>query len=125
MRNFYEETVVAIYEVAGKTIEDIKYITLGDFEYSLAYIDWDKFAEFAKQIEYNPTIEAEPVISPAIRIGGDNWYMFRTVVKGKERWDSIGLNGNEKAIVEDPSDLINGYVKHKDSKRYKFIDLEK
>lgn len=126
MRNFYDETVVAIYELAGKTISDIEYITMGDFENELTPIDWDTFVHLAKQLEYNPKLEGEPIVSPAIRIGGKNWYMFRTIKEGIECWSSIERNDDDEGHVDmDPFDLINFYLpRGENSDRYKFIDVE-
>ena len=125
MRNFYDETVVAIYELAGKTISDIEYITMGDFENELTPIDWDTFVHLAKQLEYNPKLEGEPIVSPAIRIGGKNWYMFRTIKEGIECWSSIERNDDEGHVDMDPFDLINFYLpRGENSDRYKFIDVE-
>lgn len=126
MRNFYNETVKALYE-SGRTIEDVKYIIGMDFEGSYANADWDLFSKMAKQIEYNPIFKSEPVISPAIHIGGDKWYMYRTVVKGKECWQMCGLlNDSDEAEFDDPSELLNNYDFHneKNNESYRFINLE-
>lgn len=127
MKNFYDETVVAIYEFAGKTFKDIEYITMGDFENELTPIDWDTFVHLAKQLEYNPKLEGEPIVSPAIRIGGKNWYLFRTIKNGIECWSSIERNDDDEGNVDmDPFDLINFYLPRgeNNSERYKFIDVE-
>lgn len=125
MKNFYDETVVAIYELAGKTISDIEYITMGNFENDLTPIDWDTFAHLAKYLEYNPKVEGEPIVSPAIRIGGKNWYMFRTMKEGMECWSNIETTVDEEYADLDPFDLINFYLpRGENSERYKFIDVK-
>lgn len=127
MRNFYDETVVAIYELAGKTISDIEYITMGNFENDLTPIDWDTFVHLAKQLEYNPKVEGEPIVYPAIRIGGKNWYLFRTIKNGIECWSSIETDYDEEHehVDLDPFDLINFYLpRSEDNERYKFIDVK-
>lgn len=126
MKNFYNETVVAIYELAAKTNSDIEYITIGDFENKLTPIDWDTFANLANQLEYNPKVKGEPIVSPAIRIGGKNWYMFRTIKDGIECWSSIDSNDDEEEHVDlDPFNLINfDLPRGENSERYKFIDVE-
>lgn len=125
MRNFYDETVIALYEHAGRTQNDIEYVTLSDFEGKLTYLTFDKFADLANQIEYDPVVKGEPVISPSIRIGGKEWYLYRTIVEGKECWDSVGWTGkdaNDDAEIYDAFDLINNRMQNrKESNRYKFI----
>jgi hypothetical protein len=79
MENLYKETLEALARY-GKTPRDAEWVGDGD-----EWVTWDRFAELAKDLNYDSGYGIQN-INPGLVVRGKDWWLARMEYDGSEWW---------------------------------------